>query len=61
MNLIVCSEKCAYQQDGYCVLEHPRAIANPQGPAENRCIYLEALPSADPSSTGPSVDLKRPR
>lgn len=41
MNLIVCSEKCVYQQDGYCVLEHPRAIANPQGPAENRCIYLE--------------------
>lgn len=44
MNLIVCSEKCVYQQDGYCVLEHPRAIANPQGPSENRCIYLEALP-----------------
>lgn len=60
MNLIVCSEKCAYQQDGYCVLEHPRAIANPQGPAENRCIYLEKPGSADASSIGSSGDLKTP-
>lgn len=49
MNLIVCSEKCVYQQDGYCVLERPRAIANPQGPSENRCIYLEIPPSSDAS------------
>ena len=42
MNLIVCSENCVHQQDGYCVLEHPCQIANPQGPLENRCIYLEA-------------------
>ena len=52
MNLIVCSEKCVYQQDGYCVLEHPRAIANPQGPLENRCIYLEA-PAHRASAEGP--------
>ena len=44
MNLIVCSEKCVHQQDGYCVLEHPCGIPNPQGPLENRCIYLEAPP-----------------
>lgn len=55
MNLIVCSEKCVYQQDGYCVLEHPRAIANPQGPLENRCIYLEA-----PSSVGLSGEGQGP-
>ncbi|MCI8815628.1 MAG: hydroxymyristoyl-ACP dehydratase [Angelakisella sp.] len=41
MNLIVCSENCIHQQDGYCVLEHPCAIPNPKGPLENRCIYLE--------------------
>lgn len=55
MNLIVCSETCVYQQDGYCVLEHPHAIANPQGPTENRCIYLE-----EPPSTGSSATPKTP-
>ena len=41
MSLIVCSEKCIHQQDGYCALERPDIISNPQGPLENRCIYLE--------------------
>ena len=41
MNLIVCSENCIHQQDGYCVLEHPCAIPSVEGPLENRCIYLE--------------------
>lgn len=45
LNLIVCSESCVHQRDGYCVLERPCAIPNPQGPAENRCIYLEPKPS----------------
>lgn len=44
VNLIVCSERCVHQRDGYCVLEHPCAIPNPQGPLENRCIYLELPP-----------------
>lgn len=51
MNLIVCSEKCVHQRDGYCVLEHPCAIPNPQGPSENRCIYLEVPPAGATGSS----------
>lgn len=47
MSLIVCSERCVHQREGYCVLEHPCAIPNPQGPLENRCIYLELPPEED--------------
>lgn len=41
MNLIVCSEDCIHQKDGYCILENPCTVPNPQGTLENRCIYLE--------------------
>ena len=41
MSLIVCSEHCIHQKDGYCVLERPCAVPNPQGSLEKRCIYLE--------------------
>ena len=46
MNLIVCSEDCIHQKDGYCMLENPCTIPNPQGTLENRCIYLEGPKSA---------------
>ena len=57
MNLIVCSERCVHQQDGYCVLEHPCQIPNPRGPLENRCIYLE--PPGE-GATAPAPDSETP-
>ena len=51
MNLIVCSENCIHQKDGYCFLEHPSAVPNPQGSLENRCIYLER---PGPSDSAPA-------
>ncbi len=57
MNLIVCSENCVHQQDGYCVLEHPCQVPNPQGTLENRCIYLEPPGSG---LSGPSASREMP-
>ena len=43
MNLIPCSENCAFQNDGLCSLESTSGTVNPQS---NACIHYLPRPAA---------------
>lgn len=42
---IPCTQDCAYQKDGFCILEFPAAISEPTA---NGCVYHKQASAALP-------------
>lgn len=61
MNLIVCGRECVHQYEGYCGLESPMKVTDPQAAAENSCIYFTPrLSPMFPILPGSSPKTKHP-
>lgn len=52
MNMIPCSEKCRYQQEGYCQLPPEQKAVSNTAVRQVKCIYYSPSTAKNPDRLG---------